>query len=179
MHQRLQNNPEEWAQYHTLYRERRAEWELVPYEEMIRWCQERTGYVIADLGCGEGQIAEAVSDRHTVYSFDHIAASDDVTECDIAHLPLDDEALDVAIFSLSLMGSNIVDYLREANRTLKLDGHLHIIEATSRFKDQKRFLSGLRALGFDVIEAAPMWKFTHIRAIKSAREPRPDVELRL
>ena len=178
VHERLQKNAEEWAQYHTLYRKSRADWDVVPYEEMIRWCQERTGYVIADLGCGEGQIAEAVSDRHTVQSFDHIAANDDVTECDIAHLPVDDETFDVAIFSLSLMGANITDYVREANRTLKLDGHLHIIEATSRFKDQKQFLSGLRALGFDVIDAVPMWKFTHIRAIKAGRPPRPDAELR-
>jgi len=32
-----------------------------------------------------------------------VAANDDVTACDVAHVPLDDETLDVAIFSLSLM----------------------------------------------------------------------------
>ncbi len=50
----------------------------------------------------------------------------------MAHVPLEDESLDVAIFSLSLMGANFTDYLREAHRSLKLDGHLHVIEATSR-----------------------------------------------
>ena len=44
----------------------------------------------------------------------------------MAHVPLEDETLDVAIFSLSLMGANFADYVREAYRTLKLDGHLHI-----------------------------------------------------
>jgi hypothetical protein len=35
-HERLQANPEEWAHYHTLYREARKDWALVPYHEMIR-----------------------------------------------------------------------------------------------------------------------------------------------
>jgi hypothetical protein len=136
-HQRLQANPEEWAQYHTLYQESRKTWSVIPYEEMIRWCQQRSGYAIADFGCGEAKLAEAVSDRHTVYSFDHVAINNNVVACDMAHLPLNDEELDVAIFSLSLMGSNFTDYLREAHRTLKLDGQLHIIEATSRSKQHR------------------------------------------
>ena len=121
-HERLQKNPEEWAQYHTLYREARKDWAVVPYEEMIRWCQKRSGYVIGDFGCGEARLAEAVSDRHTVHSFDHVAVNDNVVACDMAHVPLDDETLDVAVFSLSLMGANFGDYLREAHRTLNLDG---------------------------------------------------------
>ena len=81
---------------------------------MTRWCKQHSGYVIGDFGCGEAKIAEQVGDRHTVHSFDHVAISDDVVACDMAHVPLEDETLDVAIFSLSLMGSNITDYLREA-----------------------------------------------------------------
>ena len=41
-------------------------------------CEKRTGYVIGDVGCGEAKLAEAVSDRHTVRSFDHVAGNDDV-----------------------------------------------------------------------------------------------------
>jgi hypothetical protein len=108
-HTRLQTNPEEWAQYHTLYREARKEWAVVPYEEMIRWCQQRSGYTIGDFGCGEAKLAEAVSDRHTVYSFDHVAVNEEVIACDMAHVPLDDATLDVAIFSLSLMGVNFAE----------------------------------------------------------------------
>ncbi|MEG4107962.1 zinc-ribbon domain-containing protein [Microcoleus sp. S13_C5] len=166
-HQRLQENPEEWAHYHTLYQESRKDWAVIPYEEMIRWCQQRSGYTIGDFGCGEAKLAEAVSDRHTVYSFDHIAINDNAIACDMAHVPLDDETLDVAIFSLSLMGSNFSDYLREAYRTLKLDGQLHIIEPTSRFSDPGQFRTDLEVLGFTVISIQDMWKFTHIRAIKS------------
>ena len=72
-HERLQKNPEEWEQYHTLYRESRKEWAVIPFEEIIRWCERRSDYVIGDFGCGEAKLAEALSDRHTVYSFDHIA----------------------------------------------------------------------------------------------------------
>lgn len=176
-HERLQTNPEEWEHYHTLYQESRKNWTVIPYEEMIRWCQRRSGYTIGDFGCGEALLAQTVSDRHTVYSFDHIAINDKVIACDMAHVPLEDEALDVAIFSLSLMGSNFTDYLREAYRTLKLDGQLHIIEATSRFNNLSQFQSDLKTLGFAVVSVQDMWKFTHIRAMKI--EPRPHEGIKL
>ena len=50
-----------------------------------------------------------------------VAVNENVVACDMAHVPLDDETLDVAIFSLSLMGSNFSEYVREAYRALKLD----------------------------------------------------------
>ncbi|MGH7226196.1 MAG: helicase-related protein, partial [Gemmataceae bacterium] len=175
-HARLQENPEEWAQYHTLYREARKDWAVVPYEEMIRWCRQRSGYVIGDFGCGEAKLAEAVSDWHTVHSFDHVAINENVVACDMAHVPLDDESLDVAIFSLSLMGANFADYLREGYRTLKLDGQLHVLEATERFTDRNVFVKNLEGLGFALVSVEDKWKFTHIRALKTERRPREDVE---
>ena len=175
--ERLRANPEEWEQYHTLYRETRKDWAVIPYEEMIRWCQKRSGYVIGDFGCGEAKLAEAVGDRHTVHSFDHVAVNDDVVACDMAHVPLDDESLDVAIFSLSLMGMNFTDSLREAHRTLKLDGELNIFEATSRFTDRSGFVKALEGLGFEKVIMADKWKFTHIWAQKSERPPNADVQL--
>jgi hypothetical protein len=38
----LQENPQEWALYHTLYQESRKDWAVIPYEEMIRCCQQRS-----------------------------------------------------------------------------------------------------------------------------------------
>ena len=35
-------------------------------------------------------------------------------------VPLEDEAVDIAIYCLSLMGKNTVDFLIEANRILKI-----------------------------------------------------------
>ena len=176
-HAALVDNPEEWAEYHTLYRKQREDWALVPYEELIRWLQLREGYTVGDFGCGEALIARAVSDRHTLHSFDHVAINEDVVATDMAHVPLEDETLDVAIFSLSLMGSNFTDYLREAHRLLRLDGHLHIYEATSRFNDRDQFARDLGALGFSVLAVEDSWKFTHIQAVKTKREPKRDVTL--
>ncbi len=177
-HEALQENPEEWQHYHTLYREARATWTTVPYEEMIRWLQQREGLEVGDFGCGEAKLAEAVTDRHVVHSFDHVAISDDVVACDMANVPLDDETLDVAVFSLSLMGANFTDYLREAHRTLKIDGWLHIFESTSRFSDRDSFVRDLKQLGFDQFAVEDCWKFTYIRALKTLRVPNEDVKLR-
>lgn len=43
-----------------------------------------------------------------VYSFDHVAINDKVTACDMKSVQLADEALDVAVFSLSLMSKKLV-----------------------------------------------------------------------
>ncbi len=136
--ERLNLKPEEWEHYHALYREHRRDWVQTPYLEMIEWYKKRSNadLIIGDFGCGEAKIAEALSAYHTIYSFDHVAINDDVTACDMAHSGLDDGVLDVAIFCLSLMGNNFEEYLREAHRTLKLDGLMHIIEATGRFSDR-------------------------------------------
>jgi very-short-patch-repair endonuclease len=96
-----------------------------------------------------------------------------VVACDMTHVQLEDETLDVAVFSLSLMGANFADYIREAHRTLKIDGHLHILESTARFQDRAQFLSDLKALGFEVLEVSDKFVFSHIHALKSDR-PRRD-----
>jgi len=176
-HDRLQVNAEEWALYHTLYREQRKKWAVIPYEEMIRWCRLRSDKVIGDFGCGEALLSQALSGFHTVYSFDHIAINEDVIACDMVCVPLESETLDVAIFSLSLMGANFAEYLQEAHRTLKLDGLLHIIEATERFQNRDRFVRDLERLGFAVVRVEDKWKFTHIQALKTELTPPKLIEL--
>jgi superfamily II DNA or RNA helicase len=176
---RLQENSEEWEQYHTLYREARKTWEFVPVDDMIAWCKEREGYVIADFGCGEALLAKAVGDRHKVFSFDHIAIDDSVIEGDMADTALDSDSIDVAVFCLSLMGQNVVDYIREAHLALKIDGNLHIYEATSRFKNVEGFKSSLEKLGFSLHLAEERDKFTYIHAIKTPNSPQDSVELTL
>ena len=166
-YQRLQGNPEEWMQYHTLYQEARKNWSIVPYEEATKWLQRRTDLVVADLGCGEALLVKALAGKHTVHSFDFVAINDSVIECDIAHLPLEDACLDVAMFNLSLMGLNVSDYIREAARTLKLDGQLWIYEVSSHIKDLKGFIKGFELAGFKIIENTEIYTFRYVRAIKS------------
>jgi transcription elongation factor Elf1 len=178
-YKRLQGNPEEWMQYHTLYQAARKTWSVIPYEEAIKWLEKRSNLVVADLGCGEALLAKALAGKHTVHSFDFIAINDSVIECDIAHLPLEDACLDVAMFNLSLMGLNITDYIREATRTLKLDGQLWIYEVTSHIKDLQGFIRGLELAGFRIIENTEVYKFQYIQAIKSEEVDLSQIRIQL
>ena len=49
-------------------------------------------------------------------SFDHVAINDKVIACDIKSVSecVNDDGLDVVVFSLSLMGKNWSDYIIEA-----------------------------------------------------------------
>lgn len=122
-------------------------------------------------------MAKALADRHIIHSFDYVAANDEVVACDMTKTPLEDGTLDVALSSLSLMGANFMDYLREAWRVLKLDGQLHIFEATSRFSDREAFVAGLKKLGFAIVEVRDTWKFTYIHALRTDRAPATDVTM--
>lgn len=176
-HARLASNPEEWAHYHTMYREIRETWPVVPYKEELRWLSERASLVVGDFGCGEALVAEGAKEKHRVHSFDHVAVNASVVACDIAKVPLEDSSLDVAIFSLSLMGSNFTDYVREAHRCLRLDGHLHIWEPAGYFEDVDGFCSQLTRLGFDVMAPQTEGSFVRIYALKNGKKPDPGLVL--
>lgn len=74
--------------------------------------------MVADFGCGDAHLAASLPDRK-VHSLDLIASKPGVIACDMAHTPLLMESVDVAVFCLSLMGTNLIDFLLEANRVLK------------------------------------------------------------
>ena len=61
-----------------------------------------------------------------MHSFDLVAANERVVACDMASVPLPDGCVDVAVFCLSLMGTNLADYLREAKRVLRPSGILKV-----------------------------------------------------
>jgi hypothetical protein len=176
-HARLASNSEEWAHYHTMYRDLRESWPVVPFKEEIRWLSEREGLVVGDFGCGEALIAAAVSERHQVHGFDHVAINENVVACDISRVPLEDGVLDIAIFCLSLMGANFTDYLREARRCLRLDGWLHLWEPASYFDDLSKFCSKLGRLGFDVMAPEKEGAFVRIYAVRNAKKADPAVVL--
>ncbi|MFA5998948.1 MAG: helicase-related protein [Candidatus Babeliales bacterium] len=167
-HQRFMENPQDLHKYHEAYREVRKKWEVIPYEEAVRWITKRPHWTVGDFGCGEALLAQKVINK--IYSFDHIAINDNVIPCDISNVPLSGATLDAAVFSLSLMGTNYVDYLKEANRCLKLDGHLWIAEPTSRIVDINQFKDLLYRLGFDIRSTEQKGDFTIIVAMKSSRK---------
>ena len=63
---------------------------------------------IADFGCGEARLARALSSSSKkIHSFDLVALNNEVTVCDFSRTPLEKESIDIAIFCLSLMGTNL------------------------------------------------------------------------
>lgn len=166
-HERLVKNPEEWSYYHTKLLEAEKEWQVVPREHAVERLRSNlpSGSLVADFGCGRATLAENLEGIHRVISIDHIAINDDVIECDMAETPLVDAELDAAVFSLSLMGTNIKDYLMEAWRTLKPGGQL-LIYHPAKANDRKKFLEGLSKIGFAVTRHGELYKWHWIWAIK-------------
>ena len=76
---------------------------------------------MADLGCGDAIISRSVKQKVT--SVDLIANSPKIIECDMANTPIESQPKNVVIFCLSLMGTNISDFIVEANRIL-VDGYV-------------------------------------------------------
>jgi SAM-dependent methyltransferase len=101
-----------------------------------------------------------------VHSFDHVAIDEDkVIACDMKKVPLPDDALDVVVFSLSLMGKNWQEYIREAKRCLATNGYLLIAEITKSLAENGR-LSTLRDVlkeeGFEIYQDEERREFTFV-----------------
>jgi superfamily II DNA or RNA helicase len=164
-HDRMLNDPREWEEYHRQYREARKTWAIVPYDEIIKRIRQLSPrLIIGDFGCGEAKILEVFGDNR-VYSFDHVAINNKVKACDMKSVPLPDEAIDIAVFSLSLMGRNWPEYIAEAKRCLATNGYLLIAETTKAMKGR---LSNIKQVieqqGFDIYNEEEKGDFTFIEA---------------
>lgn len=98
---------------------------------------------VADLGCGDAEIAQQISKTEShakvkikVDSYDLQASNQFVTVADISRLPVSADKYDICIFCLSLMGTNWLEYIDEASRILQPEGELWIAETKSRFAAQ-------------------------------------------
>ena len=165
IYERLKRDKSEWEYYHTLYREKRKDWSEIPYLEISKKIKDRVDWVVADLGCGENLLSKEIP--NTIYSFDYIAIDDSVIECDISKLPLQSNKVDVSVFSLALMGSNYVDYLREGSRILKPYGTMFIAEPKKKWENNlDRLISELENIGIKVIDNFTSSRFLYIQGIK-------------
>jgi superfamily II DNA or RNA helicase len=165
-HDRLKKNPEEWYYYHTLYAEKRKEWDQIPYIEIAKMIK-RKDFVVADLGCGENLLKLEIPDNK-VLSFDHISIDPTVTSCDLSNVPLDSEEVDVAVFSLALMGSNYEDYLLEAHRILKPMGFLFIAEPMGKWEGKTEQLEALiQSNGFSKPQITRSGNFIYVKCEKN------------
>ncbi|CAD5220010.1 unnamed protein product [Bursaphelenchus okinawaensis] len=137
--------------YHKGYAAQVKKWPMNPLDNIIMDLQELTkGTKVADMGCGEALIAQKLGKTLDVRSFDLVAANEHVTECDITKTPLKDGEVDVVVYCLSLMGTNLGDFIREANRVLKDGGKLKIAEVLSRFRHVKNFIKAVEQMGFQL-----------------------------
>lgn len=133
--QMFQSDPEQFHIYHKGFREQSSAWPYNPLDGIINWIRsEHKLSVIADMGCGDARLASSVSNK--VHSFDLVASNPavQVIACDIAHVPLQDCSVDIVVFCLALMGTNVYDFIREAYRILRPQGLIRIAEVRSRFE---------------------------------------------
>jgi ribosomal RNA-processing protein 8 len=113
--------------------------------------------IIADMGCGEARLSESIPNK--THSFDLVAPNSRVTACDIASVPLENSSVDIVVFCLSLMGTNICDFIKETSRILRVGGRVKIAEVRSRFQGEQdgkdginKFIKYLKKVGFDLVE---------------------------
>ena len=164
--QRMMKNPEEWHEYHRNYREERKSWKVIPFNEWIKRIKKLPErYIVGDFGCGEAKIAEALGSR--IINFDHVAMDSSIVSCDMSDVSqyVKDDELDVALFSLSLIGKNWKDYLKEASRCLNDDGLLFISETTQSSK-LENIRDEIKNLGFEIYKDNEVEEFTFIEARK-------------
>ena len=170
-HERMQRDPQEWIQYHRQLDENRKLWTVDPLDAIIARLKTMSPRLkIGDFGCGTAKIMEEFgADR--VISFDHIAINDKVIECDIRSVSkyVDDNSLDVVIFSLSLMGKNWQEYIVEAKRCLSTRGSLFIAVTTKELDEGRRLHSlpnVLKDNGFVIDTIEERGDFTFMEGIK-------------
>lgn len=150
--QLFNQHPDYFDVMHKGFATQATTWPIVPVDETIKWIQSHhpPPQEIADMGCGDAKISQSVPNK--VYSFDFKARNKNVTECDMSHTPLSDESVDVVVFVLSLMGTNLDDFIKEAYRIIKKSGTLLIIEVTSRIENLQGFISAIEERGFSKVE---------------------------
>lgn len=165
--QNIRENPQKWIEYHRDFRESRKDWPLIPVEALIERIGELSPRLkIGDFGCGEAQIAQTFG-KDRVNSFDFVAIDDSVKACDMKSTGIPDGALDIAIFSLSLMETNWVDFIIEANRCLAKNGYIFIAETSKSLNGRLLKLKDvLKMQGFDIYSVEERGDFTFIEARK-------------
>ncbi|XP_076467853.1 uncharacterized protein LOC143298783 [Babylonia areolata] len=175
-------DPEAFQVYHQGFQHQVTQWPVNPLDviiKQIRQMPETT--VVADFGCGDARLSESLP-QNVVHSFDLVSTKPCVTACDIAKVPLEKSSVNVAVFCLSLMGTNLSDYLCEANRVLLKGGQLKISEVVSRFFSIGRFVKNVESLGFQLQKKVFLDKmfmlFTFKKVKDSSRKHAPRIQLK-
>lgn len=200
----IKRNPALFEEYHQGFRSQVQLWPENPVEVFVQVISERAKsspinapgglpglpnkkVVIADMGCGEAQLAYDINEfveeynkknkskKHKskrnrgpsmldveVHSFDLKRANDRITVADISNVPLKDESCSIVIFCLALMGTNFLDFIKEAHRILAPRGELWIAEIKSRFSESAEANGkGEKEVGTEFVDVLKTFGFFH------------------
>ncbi|NXX49862.1 RRP8 protein, partial [Tricholaema leucomelas] len=179
--QLFRRDPEAFEIYHRGFARQLARWPQNPADCIVRYLRRRpASLVVADFGCGDCRVARSVPNR--VHCFDLLPLCPRVTVCDMAQVPLEAESVDVGIFCLALMGTNLQEILEEANRVLKPGGTLLVAEVASRFRSLPSFLRAMAQLGFSCLHKDLSSSFFYLLEFTKSGAPRgrpgPGLQLR-
>ncbi|RMD40805.1 hypothetical protein DV735_g4333, partial [Chaetothyriales sp. CBS 134920] len=134
--QLFKSQPALFTDYHLGFTQQTQSWPVNPVNLFITALQTRQ-----DLP-RHAPLARALAYANTgkklglrIHSFDLHSVNEHVTVADMADLPLRDGEADIAIFCLSLMGTNWLDFVEECWRILRGDGkgEVWVAEVKSRF----------------------------------------------
>ncbi|KAI6646517.1 hypothetical protein LOD99_12638 [Oopsacas minuta] len=143
-------SPELFSVYHEGFNLQTQKWPVNPLDRIISHLNTLPAdLLVADLGCGEARLSLEVDQK--VLSFDLVAVNSRVIACDMRNLPIETATVHIAVFCLSLMGTNVLEFLLEARRVLKHRGNLIIAEIFSRFEDIDKFISSVEELNFKIV----------------------------
>lgn len=192
----VEDQPSLFDEYHQGFREQVQSWPENPVDVFVDQVQKRglsrpvnapgglpgivndgkKQVVIADMGCGEAQLALDVNKFVAqynkkkkrggldikVHSFDLKKVNDRITVADIKHVPLPDNSCSIVIFCLALMGTNFLDFIKEAYRILAPRGELWIAEIKSRFTESAEARTTKpEDVGHEFVEALKLCGFFH------------------
>ncbi|EZG66548.1 methyltransferase [Gregarina niphandrodes] len=98
-------------------------------------------------------------------------------ECSAAHVALPDDCADVAIFSLSLMGTDWPTFIGEAVRLVKKKGSVFIAEVSSRFKQPGKFIRELNRCGLVLVKQQDLDSYFSIMTFRVQDKSKFDQQL--
>jgi hypothetical protein len=142
MAQYFQENPQEFVEYHRVRDENFQTYDPVdwPYNRIIMELEKiksNRRRSVVDMGCGTAKISAHFKDdrRFQFTNYDHVAINETIQVCDISHMPLEDNLVDICVMSLCLWGPNKDQSVSEAYRVLDTNGTLYLIDSTMRWSN--------------------------------------------
>jgi superfamily II DNA or RNA helicase len=167
-HKTLKDDSKEWHDYHD-YRDYSFKGydnqDELPIPIIIKYLEILKDHKlnILDLGCGRNLISEHFKSSKTIniIGYDHVSYNGSISK-DISNLDdVNDQSIDICIFSQSLMGSNWKEYLHEAKRILRYRGEVIIVDSENRYDNIKKHVSELFKIDDDNYDENKRWFKLH------------------